>query len=57
MQELGADQVVDYSSQCFEEVYKDRPFDGIIDVIGGESPWLSRAPCVAEVWLVPHCWP
>jgi NADPH:quinone reductase-like Zn-dependent oxidoreductase len=32
--QLGADEVVDYSQQRFEEVYKDRPFDAVLDAYG-----------------------
>ena len=37
LQELGADEAVDYRSQDFAELYKDAPFDFIFDSIGGES--------------------
>jgi NADPH:quinone reductase-like Zn-dependent oxidoreductase len=35
IQELGADVAIDYTTQKFEEVCKDQPFDAIIDLIGG----------------------
>ncbi len=35
MQELGADEAVDYTEQRFEEVYRNNPFDGVIDCLGG----------------------
>ena len=35
-QELGADETVDYSKEDFAEKYKDKPFDVIVDPIGGE---------------------
>lgn len=34
-QELGADEVVDYSTQRVDELYKDKPFDVVIDPVGG----------------------
>lgn len=33
--ELGADVAIDYTTQQFEEVCKDEPFDAVIDLIGG----------------------
>jgi alcohol dehydrogenase len=33
--ELGADVAIDYSKDKFEEVCRNEPFDGIIDLIGG----------------------
>lgn len=44
MQELGADEVVDYTKQTVDQVYKNNPFDAVIDQIGGvlhESHSLS----------------
>lgn len=35
VKELGADVVIDYTTQKFEEVSKDEPFDAVIDLIGG----------------------
>ena len=35
MQELGADEVVDYRTEDFAERYKDKPFDLVIDSLGG----------------------
>ena len=35
MQELGADEVVDYQTEDFAEKYKDKPFDLILDPVGG----------------------
>ncbi len=35
-QELGADETVDYSKEDFAEKYKGKPFDVIVDPIGGE---------------------
>lgn len=35
VKELGADEAVDYTTQKFEEIYKDAPFDCVVDLIGG----------------------
>lgn len=35
VQELGADEVVDYTKQTVDQVYKTNPFDAVIDQIGG----------------------
>ena len=35
-QELGADEVIDYTSQRFEDVLKSNPVDVVIDPMGGE---------------------
>lgn len=35
VQELGADEVVDYRTEEFAERYKDKPFDLVIDSVGG----------------------
>ena len=32
--QLGADEVVDYTQQRFEEVYRERPFDAVLDAYG-----------------------
>ena len=52
--ELGADEAVDYTKQKFEEVYKDAPFDCVVDLVGGgqayRHPGLWRV--VAHVWEV-----
>ena len=37
VQGLGADEVVDYSTEDFSEKYKAQPFDAVLDVIGGET--------------------
>ncbi len=37
--ELHADEVVDYSSQDFFELYKEAPFDVVFDLMGGEGLW------------------
>ena len=36
LQEIGADETVNYREQDFAEVYKDKPFDYIFDSVGGE---------------------
>ncbi|KAK9905007.1 hypothetical protein WJX75_007606 [Coccomyxa subellipsoidea] len=35
LKELGADEVVDYQKENFAEIYKDKPFDLILDSVGG----------------------
>lgn len=35
VQEIGADETLDYRSQDFAEVYQDKPFDYIFDSVGG----------------------
>ena len=42
VQELGADEVIDYTHQTVDQVFQANPFDAVIDQIGGG--------CVAE-----HC--
>ena len=34
-QDLGADEVVDYTTVRFEERYRSIPFDAVLDTIGG----------------------
>ena len=34
-QSLGADQVVDYTCQDLVALFKDTPFDGVVDLVGG----------------------
>ena len=41
MQELGADEVVDYTRQSVDQVYKDNPFDAVIDQIGGDHLYTN----------------
>ena len=41
MQDLGADEVVDYNSVRFEERYRSAPFDVVVDTIGGALPSLG----------------
>lgn len=44
-QELGVDEPLDYRSQDFAEVYKDKPFDYIFDSIGGLPRPCLLIPC------------
>lgn len=44
-QELGADEAVDYTEQRFEEVFRGRPFDAVIDMVGGEPLTFVRTCC------------
>jgi hypothetical protein len=45
-QKLGADEAVDYSTQQVDQLYADKPFDVVIDPIGGETAklHLSHSP-------------
>ena len=36
VQELGADAVIDYTKDRFEQVCRRRPFDAILDLVGGK---------------------
>ena len=40
MQELGADETVNYRKQDFADVYKDKPFDYIFDSVGGKARFV-----------------
>ena len=47
LQELGADETVNYREQDFAEVYKDKPFDFIFDSVGGmvvPTKWATAVP-------------
>ena len=35
--QLGADVAVDYKTQDFVQMYRDNPFDAVIDLIGGRT--------------------
>jgi NADPH:quinone reductase-like Zn-dependent oxidoreductase len=48
---LGADEVVDYSTQDFFELYKEQPFDAVLDLMGGEAQ--PAAPCCCSLLLLP----
>ncbi len=37
VQELGADETINYRKQDFADVYKDKPFDYIFDSVGGKA--------------------
>ncbi len=37
LQDLGADEVIDYRQQSVDQVFKDNHFDAVVDQIGGES--------------------
>jgi len=37
LQELGADEVIDYKEQSVDQVFQDNPFDAVVDQIGGGS--------------------
>lgn len=58
LQELGADEVIDYTSQRFEDVLKSNPVDVVIDPIGGTvihllnvSPIPHLVHANATVWV------
>lgn len=37
LQELGADVAVDYTKNKFDQVFKDEPFDVVVDSVGGRK--------------------
>jgi NADPH:quinone reductase-like Zn-dependent oxidoreductase len=40
MQGLGADEVIDYKKDNFDEKHRNTPFDVVIDMLGGATPLL-----------------
>ena len=42
LQELGADEVIDYTTQRFEDALKSNPVDAVIDPVGGELQERSQ---------------
>uniref|UniRef100_A0A1D2A7F1 Enoyl reductase (ER) domain-containing protein n=1 Tax=Auxenochlorella protothecoides TaxID=3075 RepID=A0A1D2A7F1_AUXPR len=42
LKELGADEVYDYHKKNLVELYKDNPFDAVIDSRGGKDLWEAR---------------
>ena len=52
LQELGADEVIDYYTHKFEDVLKGRPVDVVIDSIGGVLPssfWCMTVPGTCSI--------
>lgn len=47
LQELGADEVVNYREEDFSEKYKDKPFDIVVDCIGGMH--TPASPCYSTM--------
>ena len=45
MQELGADEVIDYTQEIFEEVLRGNPVDVVVDTIGGTVLYCQRRTC------------
>ena len=46
LQDLGADEVVDYKKQSVDQLFRNNPFDAVVDQIGGQllpSPVLLTA--------------
>ena len=39
-QDVGADEAVDYTSQQVDQLFKGKPFDAVIDPVGGEAAIL-----------------
>lgn len=37
VKEMGADEVVDYTQQTVDQVFKTNPFDAVVDVVGGAT--------------------
>uniref|UniRef100_A0A1D2AAB1 Enoyl reductase (ER) domain-containing protein n=1 Tax=Auxenochlorella protothecoides TaxID=3075 RepID=A0A1D2AAB1_AUXPR len=42
LKDLGADEVYDYHKKNLVELYKDNPFDAVIDSRGGKDLWEAR---------------
>ena len=51
MQELGADEVLNYKEEDFAQKYQDKPFDLVIDPIGGET---LLGVCSQQQGRLPH---
>jgi len=54
VQELGADETINYREQDFADIYKDKPFDYIFDSVGGEACFAVRMQhrVLAEMWMM-----
>ena len=50
-QEMGADEVVDYTQQTVDQVFKTNPFDAVVDVVGGETSQHPYALTLAMLIL------
>ena len=46
LQELGADEVIDYTSTDFVQQLKGKPVDLVVDMVGGELFQLQGQPCI-----------
>ena len=46
VQDLGADEVVDYTKQSVDQLFKNNPFDAVIDQIGGMHHRSAVCPCL-----------
>lgn len=51
VQDLGADEVVDYTKQSVDQLYKNNPFDAVIDQIGGIFQHSAVCPCLKCVLI------
>lgn len=47
---MGADEVVDYTTQDQVAMFKDRPFDGVVDLVGGRCSLLHVHMRYAQVY-------
>lgn len=50
-QEIGADELVDYTQQTVDQVFKTNPFDAVVDVVGGETSQHPYALTLAMLIL------
>jgi NADPH:quinone reductase-like Zn-dependent oxidoreductase len=54
LQELGADEVIDYTSQAFDDVLKSNPVDVVIDPIAGDSlPVIDHSAAAHSLLEIP----
>ena len=53
-QELRADEVTDYTQTSVDQVFKDKPFDALLDVVGGKAitPRMLDAHFVSQSSLI-----
>lgn len=57
MQELGADEAFDYTAGDFAKHFADKPFDIIVDVVGGTKGPCCITSCVnaTSLGITQHC--
>ena len=52
-QDLGADEVVDYKKQSVDQLFRNNPFDAVVDQIGGMP--LPHFDCACPLHTVLGC--